>query len=69
MPSPRMTIDEVCADMRAHGMSITNQTVSDAIAAGAFKFGTVVSVGPTGKRNIIIMRKDYEAWAAEYLTC
>lgn len=67
MPNPRMTIEEVCADMRMHGMSINNQTLSDGIAAGAFKFGTVVSVGQSGKRNIIIMRRDYERWSEEYL--
>lgn len=64
---PRMTLEEVCADMRTHGMSINNQTLSDGIAAGAFKFGTVISVGPTGKRNIVIMRRDYEKWSEEYL--
>ena len=53
--------------MRTHGMSINNQTLSDGIAAGAFKFGTVISVGPTGKRNIVIMRRDYERWSEEYL--
>lgn len=65
--SPRMTLEEVCRDMRNHGMSMSTKTLADGIETGAFPFGTMVSKSETGIRNIIVMRKDYCAWASEYL--
>lgn len=67
MPKPRMALRDVCADMRLRGMSMSQKSLADGIALGAFPFGTVLSVSDTGVRNILILRKDYEAWADEYL--
>lgn len=64
---PRMTIQEVCRDMRERGMPISPKSLSDGIQVGAFPFGKVLSVSGTGIRNILILRKDYEAWARDYL--
>lgn len=66
--SPRMTLEEVCRDMRDHGMSMSIGTLADGIEVGVFPFGTVVSKSETGVRNIIVMRKDYNDWASAYLT-
>lgn len=67
MPNPRMTLADVCKDMRTRGMKMTNTTLAAAIEQGVFNFGKVISESETGRRNIIIMRKDYESWAKEYL--
>lgn len=67
MPNPRMTLTEVVADMRSRGMRIKPHTLSDGIASGVFPFGSILSVGETGRRSILILRCDYEKWAAEKL--
>lgn len=66
-PKPRMTLDDVLADMRQHGMSIEKSTLSECLKRGVFPFATVISTGPTGRTNFLIMRRDYERWAEEYL--
>lgn len=63
----RMTLNEVLADLRSRGFSIGVKTLSDGIQQGAFPFGRVVSVSEHGIRNILILRKDYESWADEYV--
>lgn len=65
--SPRMTTDDVLADMRAHGMSISKPTLITCIRDGVFPFAHIIGSGPTGRANILILRKDYEAWADKYL--
>lgn len=67
--SPRMTTDDVVSDMRAHGMSISKAALIACIRDGIFPFAHIIGNGPTGRANILIMRKDYEAWAEEYLKC
>lgn len=67
--SPRMTTDDVLADMRAHGMSISKVALIACIREGIFPFAHIIGNGPTGRANILIMRKDYDAWAEEYLNC
>lgn len=62
-----MTIQEVCRDMRERGMPISPKSLADGIQVGAFPFGKVLSTSGTGIRNILILRRDYEAWAREYL--
>lgn len=68
MPGPRMTLEEVRRDMCSKGMKVTNTTIADAIEIGAFPFGTVLGKKEGGRRNIMIMRRDYEKWAEEYLS-
>lgn len=65
--SPRMTLKEVVEDMRAYGMSVTEDVVSHCLKEGAFPFGRQIAVGVTGRTTFMIMRKDYEDWAKEYL--
>ena len=65
--SPRMTTDDVLADMRAHGMSISKPSLIACIRDGVFPFAHIISNGPTGRANILILRKDYETWASKYL--
>ena len=43
------------------------EAMKDAIESGYFPFGKVISIGANGVRNILIMRKDYENWADQYL--
>lgn len=65
--NPRMTLDEVLEDMRSSGMSIGKEVLSHCLKNGVFPFGHVVGTSPTGRDAILIMRKDYESWAKEYL--
>ena len=67
--SPRMTTDDVLEDMRAHGMSISKTTLLACMKDGVFPFAHVIGIGPTGRVNLLIMRKGYEVWAEEYLNC
>ena len=61
----RMTLNEVMADMRSCGYSISQKTLSDGMAAGAFPFGKLLSTGETGRRTFIILRREYEIWKNE----
>lgn len=65
--SPRMTLDDVLDDMRAHGMSIGKPALIRCLKDGVFPFAHIISTGPTGRTDYLIMRKDYDAWADEYL--
>lgn len=66
---PRMTLDDVLVDMRANGMAMEKGVLSHCLKEGIFPFAHVISIGPTGRATFLIMRKDYEKWAAEYLRC
>ena len=69
MEKPRMTVNEVLGDMRARGFSISPKTFSEGEDAGCFPFVHVLSQSDnTGRKNLLIMRKDYEKWVREYLT-
>lgn len=67
MAKPRMTIADVCRDMRSRGMGLTHKTVTDGIESGLFPFGRLLATNPSGRRTFLILRKDYEAWADENL--
>lgn len=64
---PRMTMDDVLEDMRTHGMPMEKQTLSQCLRNGVFPFASIIGVGPTGRTSFMIMRRDYEKWAEEYL--
>lgn len=64
--SPRMTLDDVLADMRAHGMSMGKAALITCLKEGIFPFAHIIGE-PGGKTNFLIMRRDYDAWAEEYL--
>ena len=63
MKKERMTIREVCQDLRSIGMGMSQKAVSNCIADGTFPFGRVLSV-TNGRRHILILRQDYEKWKA-----
>lgn len=65
MAKARMTLQDVCADLRRRGLGMTQKTLSDCIESGAFPFGRILSVSPNGRRTFLILGKDYEAWAEE----
>lgn len=67
MENPRMTIHEVMVDMRSRGLPMGLKTISECLKSGVFPFGHILNTGPTGRTTFLILRKDYEAWAAEYL--
>lgn len=67
MGKPRMTLQEVLTEMRRRGMSIGQATLADMIEAGKVPFATMIGYGDTGRRSFLIMRKDFERWADEYL--
>mgnify|MGYP004539569993 CR=1 FL=1 len=64
---PRMTLAEVLGEMRERGMSIGQGALTAGIENGAFPFGRVMSTGKTGRRQFLILRKDFETWAEQYL--
>ena len=61
----RMNIEEVMADMRSRGMSVSYRTFIESVDKGVFPFVTVLGQSETGRRRQIILRSDYEAWANE----
>ncbi|MBR2311111.1 MAG: hypothetical protein IKA47_11365 [Oscillospiraceae bacterium] len=65
--SPRMRVDDVLEDMRANGMSISKAALCHCLREGIFPFAHIIGIGPTGRADFLIMRKDYEEWAEEYL--
>ena len=65
---PRMTLDDVLADMGSKGMPMEKRVLSECLKKGVFPFATVLGISPTGRANFLIMRRDYEQWAEEYLT-
>lgn len=66
MASPRMTLDDVLEDMRAHGMKMGKELLTECLKQEVFPFCRVVETAGS-RLNYIIMRKDYNAWAEEYL--
>ena len=67
MKKQKMSIAEVCADMRLWGFSISQKTLANGIESGIFPFGRVLSISETGIRHILIMRNDYEKWKEEMI--
>lgn len=68
MASPKMTLEEVCRELRKGGMSMSKKSLADWIAmCECHPFGKVLSVSDTGVRNILILRHDFEVWAETYL--
>lgn len=65
---PRMTITDVMKDMRSRGMPMTFNTIANCIKTGVFPFGHILNTGSSGRTTYLIFRKDYEAWADEFLT-
>lgn len=68
MKKPTMSVNEVMSDMRSLGMSMSSKKFNQAIDAGCFPFVKVLgSSEATGRKTVLIMRKDYEDWVEEYL--
>lgn len=64
---PRMTFDDVLADMREHGMRIGKDLLTLCFNQGIFPFAHIITHPKTGTVQYLILRKDYEDWAREYL--
>lgn len=67
MKRPNMTVADVIQDMRDRGFCISQRSFSMAVDSGAFPFVRVLNTGATGRKTLLIFRKDYEAWADDYL--
>lgn len=67
MNKPRMTVEDVSKDLRARGMPMSKDAVSSSIKSGAFPFAKIINVGKTGRTTFLILRKEYESWADEYI--
>lgn len=67
MKRPKMTINEVITDMRERGFKISQPRFIKCIEMGIFPFVKVISFGGECKNSFLIFRKDYEAWANDYL--
>ena len=65
--SPRMTLDDVLNDMRSKGMPMSKKSLCECLKQGVFPWAHTIGTGPNGRNNYLIMRRDYEAWASEYL--
>lgn len=65
MASPRMTLDDVLEDMRAHDMKMGKALLTECLRQGVFPFCRVVETAGNNL-NYIIMRKDYNDWASVY---
>jgi len=63
----KMTTKEVCDDMRRRGCKIGEPALRQGIELGLYPFGTLVCTGETGRRVFLILRVNYEKWAAEHL--
>ena len=57
-----MTINDVLIEMRKAGIPCSERSVSNGIAMGAYPFGRVSNIGPTGRRTLEIFRVDFFAW-------
>lgn len=62
-----MTLDDVLDDMRSKGMPMSKKTLCECLRQGVFPFAHTIGTGPNGRNNYLIMRRDYEKWAEEYL--
>lgn len=67
MANPKMTLRDVCVDMRSRGFKIKADTLSKGIVAGVFPFGTVLGTGKSGRTTFLIIRRNYEEWADKYI--
>ncbi len=67
MSKPRMTLEDVCQDMRSRGVPMDKGALSRGLKQGTFPFGTVLNIGQSGRTTFLIWRRDYEKWAEEYL--
>ena len=63
----KMTTKEVCDDMRRRGCKIGEPSLRRGIELGLYPFGNLTNTGTTGRRVFLILRSNYEKWAAENL--
>lgn len=65
MIRPKMSLLDVCKDLRSRGMHVNQKTVSEGITQGAFPFGRILRVSPNGRKTFLILGREYERWADE----
>lgn len=63
----RMTAHEVMQDLRERGFSISQKSFNTFVENGTFPFVKILSVGDTGRRTYMILRRDYESWLNGFL--
>lgn len=57
-----MTTQEVSSRLREVGVHFSKETIVDGIASGLFPFGRVIRSGESGRRTILVFRRDLEQW-------
>lgn len=62
-----MSINEVLSEMRKSGFRISQKKFYTCVENDFFPFVHTISRGETGRRCIVIFRKEYESWAKEFL--
>lgn len=67
MKRAKLTVNEAMAEMRERGLSIGPKTFYQGMENGLFPFVRVMGIGNTGRRNLLILRKDFEKWCDENL--
>lgn len=67
MAGARMSLEDVCQDMRRRGQPMDKGTLSTGLKKGIFPFGTILNQGRSGRTTFLIWRKDYIPWAGEYI--
>jgi hypothetical protein len=67
MAGAKMNAADVMTDMRKRGCKVSYQTLVRGIDLGVYPFAILISTSPNGRRQYLILRKDYERWADEKL--
>jgi len=67
MKRAKLTVNEALGEMRKRGLSIGAKTFYQGMEQGMFPFVRVMGIGNTGRRNLLILRKDFEKWCDENL--
>lgn len=62
-----MTVNDVLADMRRHGLRMSPKKFNLMVDAGLLPFVKVLSTSPAGRRTQVIFRRDYETWRNQQL--
>lgn len=57
-----MTTQEVSSRLREVGVHFSKEMIVDGIASGLLPFGRVIRSGESGRRTILVFRKDLEQW-------
>ena len=62
-----MSVNEVLADMRKNGITMSPKKFNFMVDAGELPFVKVRAIGVTGRRTNVIMRQGYKNWLKSVL--